>query len=45
MRSNGTISAIFTICALLLGFLAFVNSPKKVNTDRDEKTSGAWIGR
>ncbi len=37
MRFNGTISVIVTACAFLLGFLAFVNSPKELSTVRGEK--------
>lgn len=42
MKFNGTISVIVTACALLLGFLAFVNSSQEVRIVRGEKNSGAY---
>ncbi|MEE9450680.1 MAG: T9SS type A sorting domain-containing protein [Ignavibacteriaceae bacterium] len=42
MRFNGTISVIVTASALLLGFLAFVNSSKELSTVRSERISGAY---
>ena len=42
MRFDRTILVIVTTTALLLGFLTFVNSAKKVSTVQDEKISGAY---
>lgn len=42
MKIDKTISVIVTISVLLLGFLIFVSSPKKVSTPQGEKISSAY---
>jgi len=42
MRFNKATLVIVIVSALLLGFLAFVNSPNKLSTTRSERISGAY---